>query len=116
MYHSVPLYDERSGFLPQNSNSSLFGQTICRTLGGYTGQAAQVLLKDNPILSRSFKTASSPASVSRFFGCVSSDSCAFLIHRSMEQACQFVHAYVDSVVLDIDSTKTDVYRDQEPAA
>ncbi len=91
-------------------------QQIFKYLLGYSSQADQEVLAKDPILCQYFQGISSQSSVSRFFSRVCEDTNNAFWQIFMNQACQFISANQDDILLDADSTKTDTYGKQEGAA
>ena len=91
-------------------------QQVFKYLLGYSSQADQEVLTKDPILCQYFQGISSQSSVSRFFSRVCEDTNNAFWQIFMDQACQFISANQDDILLDADSTKTDTYGKQEGAA
>lgn len=112
----LPFDDDRHFFKNHNANFSLMEQYIFRLICGLPRQEDQHALARDPLLSRFFKQISSPASFCRLFDRVSDETTGALSQALTSLACRFVHLFNSLVVLDIDSTKTDTYGQQQFAA
>ncbi len=115
-FADLPFSDERQSCKGRNSNFSLMSQQIFKYLLGYSSQADQEVLAKDPILCQYFQGISSQSSVSRFFSRVCEDTNNAFWQIFMNQACQFISANQDDILLDADSTKTDTYGKQEGSA
>ncbi len=114
-YSNLPYSDERKTCLDKNSNFSLLKQQAIKYLLGYSTQADQAVLEKDPIISRYLKGISSQSSISRLFKRISTATLNDLWPAFMDQACRFVHENQEDILFDADSTKTDVYGNQEEA-
>lgn len=115
-YSGLPFSDGRRSCRSQNSNFSLMTQIVLRYLIGYSTQADQAVLMQDPILSRYFQGVSSQSSVSRLFKRISLETLNAFWPVFMDQACQFAAQNQDDILIDADSTKTDTYGKQEGSA
>lgn len=112
-YSSLPFSDDRGSCRKRNSNFSLLVQQVFKYILGYFTQADQTVLAQDPVLSRYFNGISSQSSVSRLFKRISSETINAFWPVFMDQACQFVCACQDDILIDADSTKTNTYGNQE---
>lgn len=115
-YSSLPFSDQRSSCSGRNSNFSLLKQQVFKYILGYSTQADQAVLKQDPILVRYFDGISSQSSISRFYRRISPETINAFWPLLMNQACTFVSRNQEDILLDADSTKTDTYGHQEDAA
>ena len=118
-YSNLPYSDERNTYLDKNSNFSLLQQQAIKHLLGYSTQADQDVLEKDPIIFRHLKRylngISSQSSISRLFKRISTDTLNAFWPVFADQACSFVHENQEDILFDADSTKTDVYGNQEDA-
>lgn len=113
LFKNIPFSDYRNN--PSFSNADILNQCICRNILGYHNQSDQKVLLEDPLLSQ-YTKACSQSSVSRFFDRVTFSTCASFRQIITELACNYVNKYIESPILDADSTLVTTDGNQEAAS
>lgn len=109
----IPFHDNRN--MPIYSNTSILHQLIARTLLGYFNQSDQKVLENDPLLSKYFTACSQPT-VSRYYDRVCDSTNVAFKEILTKMACDHVNKYVDSPIIDADSTLIETYGNQQARA
>ena len=115
------LHFQDSRFLPTHSNETILEQLIFQLIAGYDTDASANILRHDPFFQQMLEksTLASQPSLSRFWDRISESPDALLQLQALNQAMLDkvrIQRNATELVLDLDSTYSDTYGDQEETA